>query len=55
MKISVTRIRSGKVKLIVGDVLEELCVAEFNRLTDLCNEVRNRMTEAEERTPGRAA
>jgi hypothetical protein len=55
MKISVTRSSGGKVKLIVGDVLGELNLAEFNRLTDQCLKVRNQMTEIQERTPDRAA
>ena len=55
MKISVTNSSGGKVKLIVGDVLGELNLAEFNRLTDQCLKVRNQMTEIQERTPDRAA
>jgi hypothetical protein len=43
------------VRLIVGDVLEELNLAEFNRLTNQCIKVRNQMTEIQERTPDRAA
>jgi hypothetical protein len=55
MRISVLRSSGGKVKLIVGDVLEELNVAEFNRLIDQCIKVRNQMTDVQERTPDRAA
>jgi hypothetical protein len=55
MKISVSRSSGGKVKLIVGDVLEELNRAQFNRLTDQCIKVRNQMTEIQEHTPDRAA
>ena len=44
-----------KVKLIVGDVLEELNLTQFNRLTDQCIKVRNQMTEIQEHTPDRAA
>jgi hypothetical protein len=55
MKISVSRSSGGKVKLIVGDVLEELNLAQFNRLTDQCIKVRNQMTEIQEHTPDRAA
>ena len=44
------------MKLIVGDVLEELNLAQFNRLTDQCiYKVRNQMTEIQEHTPDRAA
>jgi hypothetical protein len=36
-------------------VLEELDLAEFNRLTDQCIKVRDSMTEIQEGTPDRAA
>jgi hypothetical protein len=55
MKISVSRSSGGKVKLTVGDVLEELNLAQFNRLTDQCIKVRNQMAEIQEHTPDRAA
>jgi hypothetical protein len=44
-----------EVRLIVGEVLEELSLAQFNRLTDQCIKVRNQMTEIQEHTPDRAA
>ena len=40
-KISVSENSSGTVKVIIGDVLEELSFAEFNKLTDKCIELRN--------------
>lgn len=47
-KISVSENSSGTVKVIIGDVLEELSFAEFNKLTDKCIELRNvRKTEAD--------
>jgi hypothetical protein len=44
-----------EVRLIVGEVLEELSLAQFNRLTDQRIKVRNQMTEIQEHTPDRAA